>query len=52
MTKTEPVKPPQPGPQFYTGVTVLVIGFLLPLLMPFVIYLDASTEVSTLISGI
>ncbi len=52
MTNTEPVKPPQPGPQFYTGVTVLVIGFLLPLLIPFVAYLDVSTEVRTLISGI
>ena len=52
MTNTEPVKPPQPGPQFYTGITVLVIGFLLPLLIPFVAYLDVSTEVRTLISGI
>ena len=52
MTDTEPVKPPQPGPQFYTGITVLVIGFLLPLLIPFVAYLDVSTEVRTLISGI
>ena len=52
MTNTEPVKPPEPGPKFYTGVTVLVIGFLLPLLIPFVAYLDVSTEVRTLISGI
>jgi len=52
MTNTESVNPPQPGPQFYTGVTVLVIGFLLPLLIPFVAYLDVSTEVRTLISGI
>ncbi len=52
MTNTETAEPPQPGPKFYTGVTVLVIGFLLPLLFPFVAYLDVSTEVRTLISGI
>jgi hypothetical protein len=52
MKNNEAVKPPEPGPQFYAGVTFLVIGFLLPLLIPFVVHLDVSTEVRTLISGI
>ena len=52
MNNNNTENPLEPGPQFYTGVTVLVIGFLLPLLIPFVAYLDVSTEVRTLISGI
>ena len=52
MKNNETVKPPEPGAQFYAGVTVLVIGFLLPLIIPFVAQLDVSTEVRTLISGI
>ena len=52
MNDDESVKPPAPGPQFYTGATILVIGFLLPLLIPFVSYLDVSIESRTLISGI
>lgn len=52
MNNNEATNPPVPGPHFYTGVTVLVIGFLLPLLIPFVAQLDVSTEIKTLISGI
>lgn len=52
MNNNETAKAPTPGPHFYTGVTILVIGFLLPLLIPFVAYLDVSTEIKTLISGI
>jgi len=43
---------PAPGPHFYTGVTILVIGFLLPLLIPLVAYLDVSIEVRAIISGL
>ena len=52
MKNNETTQLPAPGAQFYTGATILVIGFLLPLLIPFVAYLDVSTEVRTLISGI
>jgi len=51
MKTTETTQSPEPGPQFYTGAIILVIGFLLPLLIPFVSYLDVSTEARTLISG-
>jgi hypothetical protein len=51
MKDNETTQPPAPGPYFYTGATLLVIGFMLPLLIPFVAYLDVSTEVRTLISG-
>lgn len=52
MSNDETANPSTPGPHFYTGATILVIGFLLPLLIPFVSYLDVSTETRALISGI
>jgi len=52
MNDIKTVQTPAPGPHFYTGVTLLVIGFMLPLLIPLVAYLDVSTEVRTLISGL
>lgn len=52
MSNDETANPPTPGPHFYTGATILVIGFLLPLLIPFVSYLDVSTETRALISGV
>lgn len=52
MNNNDTTNPPVPGPHFYTGVTVLVVGFLLPLLIPFVAYLDVSTEIRAVISGI
>ena len=51
MKNNETTQLPTPGAQFYTGAIILVIGFLLPLLIPFVAYLDVSTEVRALISG-
>ena len=51
MKNNETIQSPKPGPQFYTGAIILVVGFLLPLLIPLVAYLDVSTEVRTLISG-
>ena len=51
MKDNETAQIPAPGPYFYTGATLLVIGFMLPLLIPLVAYLDVSTEVRTLISG-
>jgi hypothetical protein len=52
MKNTETAQTPTPGAQFYIGVVILVVGFLLPLLIPFVAYLDVSTEARALISGI
>jgi hypothetical protein len=52
MKNTETAQTPIPGAQFYIGVVILVVGFLLPLLIPFVVYLDVSTEARALISGI
>ena len=52
MNNNETTQTPAPGPHFYTGATILVIGFLLPLLIPLVAYLDVSTEIRALISGI
>lgn len=51
MKNNETIQTPEPGPQFYTGAIILVVGFLLPLLIPFVAYLDVSTEAKSLISG-
>ena len=51
MKDNETAQIPAPSPYFYTGVILLVIGFMLPLLIPLVAYLDVSTEVRTLISG-
>ncbi len=52
MNDNKTADSPQAGPQFYTGAIILVAGFLLPLLIPLVAYLDVSTEVRALISGI
>jgi hypothetical protein len=40
MKNNETIQTPEPGPQFYTGAIILVVGFLLPLLIPLVAYLD------------
>ncbi len=51
MKNNETTPLPAPGAHFYTGAALLVIGFLLPLLIPLVACLEVSTEARALISG-
>ena len=52
MNNNETSQLPAPGAHFYIGAAILLIGFLLPMLIPLVACLEIPTEARTLISGV